>query len=572
MIRKLISYYRPHWKLFALDMTAALIMASIDLVFPLVTRRVLNEFIPNELLHMIFIFSAALFLLYVVRFFLSYIVGFYGHLMGIRIETDMRRDLYHAFQRLDYQYFDDKKTGELMTNLTTHLHDVSEMTHHAPEDLFISFIILIGSFSILLTINIELTIIVFVVIMMLALFSVSRRKKMQEVFRHNRQVQGELAAEIESSLVGIRLTKAYTNEDFEKKKFKNINSIYGDSRRGVFKEIALFTSGNDFFINMSNLALLMFGGLFVYLNRIDYLDLLTYFLYVNFLVKPVARLANSMEQIQQGLSGVEKFYKVIKTVPRIVSKEGAIFKEDFSGEILFQDVSFTYQEETTHVLENFSLRVKPGEKIALVGETGVGKSTISKLIPRFYDVNAGAIFVDDIDVKDYDLYSLRNAIGHVQQEVVIFWGSIKDNILYGNPDASFEDVITAAKKAKIHDFVMTLEAGYDTLVGERGVKLSGGQKQRLSIARLFLKNPKIIILDEATSSLDNITEQLIQEAIDELAKGRTTIMIAHRLSTIKNADRIVVLSKSGISESGSHEELIAAGGYYAQLYQASLHI
>lgn len=553
-------------------MVAAFTMAGIDLLFPMVTRRVLNEFIPNEELHLVFIFAGALFILYMFRFVLAYIVGYYGHLMGIRIETDMRRDLYHAFQGLDYQYFDDKKTGELMTNLTTHLHDVSEMTHHAPEDLFISFIILIGSFSILLTVNIQLTLIVFFVILMLAAFTISRRKKMQETFRYNRQVQGELAAEIESSLVGIRLTKAYSNEAFEKKKFKNINHIYGDSRRGVFREIALFTSGNDFLINMSNLALLLFGAIFVLNGEIDYTDLLTYFLYVNFLIKPVARLANSMEQIQQGLSGVEKFYKVMQTKPSIVSNEEAIIKEDFVGEIEFRDVSFTYKEETTHVLENFSLLVKPGEKIALVGETGVGKSTISKLIPRFYDVNEGEILVDGINVKDYDLFSLRNAIGHVQQDVVIFWGSIKDNILYGNPDATLEEVIDAAKKAKIHEFVMTLEEGYDTLVGERGVKLSGGQKQRLSIARLFLKNPKMLVLDEATSSLDNITEQLIQEAIEELAKGRTTLMIAHRLSTIKNADRIVVLSKEGISEVGTHRELIEAGGYYASLYQASIHI
>jgi len=551
-------------------MISALFLSLIDLVFPIATNRILKVYIPDGNFRMIYIFCITMLGLYIIRFILSYIIGYYGHLMGIRIETDMRKDLFKKFQTMDYQFFDDKKTGELLTNLTSHLHDVSEMAHHAPEDLFISTIMIVGSFIILMQINILLTLIVFVIILGMAAYSISRRQKMTASFRQNRLVQGELAAEIESSIVGIRLTKAYTNEEYEIKKFDKINQQYSNSRRSVFKHIALFGTGNDFFINIANLTLLLVGGLLVSQDKLAHPDLLTYFLYINFLIKPIARLTNSMEQLQQGFSGFERFYKVMMINPQIVSKEDAIVKEEFEGRIEFQNVTFQYEHDGTHVLNNFSLKIKPGEKIAIVGETGVGKSTISKLIPRFYDVEEGKILVDGIDVRDYDVYNLRRAIGHVQQDVVIFWGTIKDNILYGRPDASFEEVVEAAKKAKIHDFIMSLEDGYDTLVGERGVKLSGGQQQRISIARIFLKNPKILILDEATSSLDNITEKQIQESLDELAKGKTTIIIAHRLSTIKNADRIVVLGRNGIIEIGNHQELINKQGYYRRLYEASL--
>ncbi|HPT89254.1 MAG TPA: ABC transporter ATP-binding protein [Bacilli bacterium] len=570
MFKKFVSYYRPHLGLFIIDMISALFLSLIDLVFPIATNRILKVYIPDGNFRMIYIFCITMLGLYIIRFILSYIIGYYGHLMGIRIETDMRKDLFKKFQTMDYQFFDDKKTGELLTNLTSHLHDVSEMAHHAPEDLFISTIMIIGSFIILMQINILLTLIVFVIILGMAAYSISRRQKMTASFRQNRLVQGELAAEIESSIVGIRLTKAYTNEEYEIKKFDKINQQYSNSRRSVFKHIALFGTGNDFFINIANLTLLLVGGLLVSQDKLAHPDLLTYFLYINFLIKPIARLTNSMEQLQQGFSGFERFYKVMMINPQIVSKEDAIVKEEFEGRIEFQNVTFQYEHDGTHVLNNFSLKIKPGEKIAIVGETGVGKSTISKLIPRFYDVEEGKILVDGIDVRDYDVYNLRRAIGHVQQDVVIFWGTIKDNILYGRPDASFEEVVEAAKKAKIHDFIMSLEDGYDTLVGERGVKLSGGQQQRISIARIFLKNPKILILDEATSSLDNITEKQIQESLDELAKGKTTIIIAHRLSTIKNADRIVVLGRNGIIEIGNHQELINKQGYYRRLYEASL--
>lgn len=574
MFKKFVKYYKPHWKLFVIDMISATLVAAIDLLFPILTNKVLRELIPNQQIRLMFILGATMLGLYVIRFLLSYVIGYWGHIMGIRIETDMRTDLFKKFQQLDYQFFDDKKTGELMTNLTTHLHDVSEMSHHAPEDLFISLIMLIGSFTILLFINVYLTLIVFVFLLMLIVYSVSRRKKMMSRFRKVRTVQGELNAEIESSLMGIRLTKAYTNEEYEEEKFSQINNSYKKARTNVFREIALFGSGNDFFINLTNLALLIIGGYFVFNPKIDFdaIHLTTYFLYINFLIKPIQRLTNSMEQLQQGFSGLEKFFNILSIEPKIVSKDNPIIKDNFVGKIDFENVSFTYSHEENKetILNNFNLSIAPGRKIALVGETGVGKTTISKLVPRFYDVTSGAILIDDVDIRDYEVSNLRSAIGTVQQDVFIFFGTIKENILYGKPDATFEEVVEAAKKAQIHDFIMELEDGYDTLTGERGVRLSGGQQQRISIARLFLKNPKILILDEATSSLDNITENLIQQAFDELSKDKTTLIIAHRLSTIRNADEIIVIGKEGIIERGNHKQLIAADGYYASLYNASI--
>jgi len=572
MLRRFVRYYRPHIKLFIIDMVCALTISLIDLVFPLFTSRALKVYVPDQNLRMLFIAGGILLVIFAIRFMLSYVIGYWGHVMGIRIETDMRSDLFKKFQTLDYQFYDDKKTGELMTNLTTHLHDVSEMSHHVPEDIFISFVMIIGSFVILINVNLLLTLIVFVFLFMLITYSLSRRRKMLATFRKVRSIQGELNAEVESSLSGIRLTKAFTNEEYEQEKFEKINRKYRKARSNVFREIGLFGSGNDFFINLTNLALLVFGGFFVYKKYIDAIDLTQYFLYINFLIKPIQRLTNSMEQLQQGFSGMEKFMKIMEIEPEIVQKPDALKKENFRGEIEFRNVNFRYKQEdkAEQVLNNFSLKIPAGKKIALVGETGVGKTTISKLIPRFYDVSSGAVLVDGINVKDYDLFSLRNAIGIVQQDVFIFYGTIKENILYGKPDATDEEVVEAAKKAQIHDFIMSLEDGYDTLTGERGVRLSGGQQQRISIARLFLKNPKIVILDEATSSLDNITENMVQEAFSELAKGKTTIMIAHRLSTIKNADEIIVVGKEGILERGTHEELLAKNGYYARMYQASL--
>ncbi|HHZ12137.1 MAG TPA: ABC transporter ATP-binding protein, partial [Acholeplasmataceae bacterium] len=452
MLRRFVRYYRPHIKLFIIDMVCALTISLIDLVFPLFTSRALKVYVPDQNLRMLFIAGGILLVIFAIRFMLSYVIGYWGHVMGIRIETDMRSDLFKKFQTLDYQFYDDKKTGELMTNLTTHLHDVSEMSHHAPEDIFISFVMIIGSFVILINVNLLLTLIVFVFLFMLITYSLSRRRKMLATFRKVRSIQGELNAEVESSLSGIRLTKAFTNEEYEQEKFEKINRKYRKARSNVFREIGLFGSGNDFFINLTNLALLVFGGFFVYKKYIDAIDLTQYFLYINFLIKPIQRLTNSMEQLQQGFSGMEKFMKIMEIEPEIVQKPDALKKENFRGEIEFRNVNFRYKQEdkAEQVLNNFSLKIPAGKKIALVGETGVGKTTISKLIPRFYDVSSGAVLVDGINVKDYDLFSLRNAIGIVQQDVFIFYGTIKENILYGKPDATDEEVVEAAKKAQIH--------------------------------------------------------------------------------------------------------------------------
>lgn len=573
MIKRFIKYYKPHRKLLFVDLLFACLISIIDLVFPMVTKNVLKECETNQnlqFLRTILIIGLVLLIFYIIRFILSYFIGYYGHVMGIRLETDMRSDLFKKYQELDYQYFDDKKTGELMSNLTTHLHDVSEMSHHAPEDIFISVIMLVGSFVYLFFFaNPYLTLIVFSFLSILIIYSITRRKKMMKAFRNARNAQSELSSRVESSISGIRLTKAFNNMDYEKQRFEQINTLYKDARSGVFKEIGLFGSGNDFFINLTNLALLVFGTIFVIKGwNVTYIDLTTYFLYINFLIKPISRLTNSMEQIQQGFSGIEKFYNIMDEEIKIKNDYG-IIKNNFEGDIEFKDVCFSYShKKEKDVLTNFNLHIETGEKIALVGETGVGKTTISKLIPRFYDVDEGEILVDGINVKDYNLDNLRNAIGHVEQDVFVFYGTIKENILFGKPQATMDEIISASKKAQIHDFIMTLPKGYDTLTGERGVKLSGGQKQRIAIARLFLKNPKILILDEATSSLDNITEKQIQQSFDELSQGKTTIIIAHRLSTIKNADEIIVISKEGIIERGKHDELITKNGYYAKLYNS----
>ena len=566
MFKKFISYYRNHLGLFILDMIAALLMAGIDLVYPYFTGIFMDDYIPNGKIQSMVIVSLTLLILFIIRLICSHIVNYWGHIMGCKMEFDMRQDLFKKFQSLNFSYYDENKTGVIMSRLVGDLRDITELAHHGPEDIFISLIMIIGSFIILFNINAVFTLSIFPIIILIIIFSIWRRNAMMQGFRATRKTQGEINAQIESSIGGIRLTKSFANEDYEYTKFTENNLNYANSWKNALFQMSIFSSGNTFLIDILNLILLIMGGILVYNNTLTFGDFNAFLIYINFLIKPIKRLINFMQQFQTGWAGFERFYEIIQLEPKIKSKENAIYLNNPKGNIIFNHVNFKYEANEEHVLTDFNINIESGKKIALVGESGVGKSTISLLIPRFYDVTSGEILIDDINIKDYELSSLRKNIGHVQQEVYIFYGNIRDNILYGNPQATEEEIIIAAKKARIHDFIMSLENGYDTIVGERGVKLSGGQKQRIAIARVFLKNPAILILDEATSALDNITEMLIQEALEDLTKGRTSIIIAHRLSTIKEADEILVLSKNGISERGTHEELLNKQGYYAELY------
>ena len=565
MFKKFISYYKNHKKVFYWDLVSAFLMSGIDLLYPIAIRAILNDYIPDENLKMIMYIGLGLFFIYIFRARLSFYVTYNGHIMGAFIQRDMRKDLFKKYEELDYEFYDDFQTGVLMSYITNHLRDISEMAHHVPEDLFISGIMFIGSFIFLSTINFLLTSIIFSFVIVIVVFSWWRRKKLLDAQRGVRKVHGELNSKIENSISGIRLTKAYNNEEFEIDRFQDVNDMYANSTKEAYFQMGIFHVGNEFFLLMLSLLLLVVGGTFVYYNQIDYIDLFTYYMYIAFLTRPINRLISMMQQIQQGMAGFERFYQVMQIEPKIKSKEDAIYLTDPKGSISFKNVNFSYNNGDLQVLRNFNLDIVPGEKIGLIGETGVGKSTISKLIPRFYDIDSGSITIDGIDIKDYDIYSLRRAIGHVQQDVFIFYGTIKDNILYGNPEATDEEIILAAKRANIHEYIENLPEGYMTYTGEKGVKLSGGQKQRLAIARLFLKKPKIVVLDEATSSLDNVTERLIQSAFDDLVKEKTAIVIAHRLTTIMNADRIIVLGKDGIIEMGSHAELVEKEGVYFNL-------
>lgn len=572
MFKTFAGYYRNHMLLFVGDTIAALAMSGINLFFPDVLGRFVDDFIVNRDISAMYLYGVILAVLYIIRMGCNYFVNYYGHVMGTRIERDMRIDLFEKIQTLDSDYFDDHKTGSIMTHIVGHLRDISEMAHHTPENIIVSTIMLIGSFIILFNIHVFFTVFIFVLLLLLILFSAYRRDKMMNASRKTRATHEEINSEVENSIGGIRLTKAFTNEDFEIKKFQHVTHLYQESFGEFYKQMGIFSSGTNVIIDLLYVVVLVYGGILASQGEITLGDYTRFFFYLTFLIQPIRTLISTIEQVQKGWSGYEKFHHILSIQPKITSPNQPLYLDQPEGTIEFRNVTFQYETSRSDVLQHFNVTIHPGKKVALVGETGVGKSTISKLIPRFYDVNEGEILVDGHNVKEYDIYSLRSHIGHVQQDVYIFYGSIKDNILYGNPTASYDDVIEAAKKANIHDFIMTLDDGYETLVGERGVKLSGGQKQRVSIARVFLKNPPILILDEATSSLDNVTEKMIQRALDNLSVGRTTLVIAHRLSTISNADEILVLTAEGINERGTHQELIANNGYYAQLYRASIEL
>jgi ATP-binding cassette subfamily B protein len=571
MLRHFISYYKPHRRLFCADMICAFIVAICDLFYPMIAKNMINDYVPNRHLRLLIIWGIVLLAIYLLKAGLNWFIQYYGHVVGVRMQADMRRDVFRRLQKLPFSFFDEHKTGSLMSRVVNDLMDISELAHHGPEDLFLSLITIIGAFVLLCTINIPLTIIIFAFIPVMVVFSVYIRREMNAAFLRTRQEMAEINANLENSIAGIRVSRSYVSGGHEERKFKIFNDRFQAARSDSYRVMAKFFSTTGFFTDFMYLIVLVAGGLFFYYEKINAGDFTAYLLYVNMFLNPVRKLINFFEQLQNGMTGFQRFEELMAQQEETEDPNAKELKE-VKGSIDFDHVSFQYEsgkeEENRHmVIQDLSLHIEPGRTVALVGPSGGGKTTLCHLIPRFYEVTSGKISIDGQDITTLTRDSLRRNIGMVAQDVFLFTGTIKENIAYGNLDASDEEIIEAAKKANIHDYIMTLENGYDTYIGERGVKLSGGQKQRISIARVFLKNPSILILDEATSALDNATEMLIQQSLEKLAEGRTSIIVAHRLSTIKNADEIIVISDEGIKERGSHEELLAKNGVYAGLYQ-----
>lgn len=568
-LKRFISYYKPYLGMFFTDMFCALVLSGIDLVFPSLVRYLMDEVYavrPQNMLEIVFITSASLLALYIIRYFCQKYITSQGHIMGARMEADMRRDLFNHLQKLSFSFYDDANTGKLMSRITNDLFDISELAHHGPEDIFISIIKIIGAIIIMLTMNIELTLILLGLMVFIIIFTAYYNLKMRTVFAENRKKIAAINARTQDSLEGIRVVKSFANEEIEQRKFEKGNEEFLMTKEDSYTIMGRFFSGNNFLQGILYLSVLILGGVFLHLDRITTSDLVAYILFINVFLNPIDRIVNFTETFQRGMTGFERFLEIMNTRPEIEDREDAVELDDIEGEIEFNNVSFSYNDKT-EVLKDINLTIHKGQTVALVGPSGSGKTTFCNLIPRFYEISEGSITIDGRDIRDVTLESLRRNIGIVQQDVYLFSGTVAENILYGKPDATRDEIIHAAKLANAHDFIMELENGYDTFVGERGVKLSGGQKQRISIARAFLKNPPILILDEATSALDNESERLIQESLKELARGRTTLVIAHRLSTIRNADNIVVLTSNGIEEQGTHEELIKKGGVYATLHR-----
>ena len=567
MLRSFAHYYKPHWKLFVFDMICALVAAGCDLVYPVVSRNIINTYIPDKNIRLILTWCAALLVIYIIQTVMQYFMQYQGHIVGVRMQADMRRDVFEHLQKLPFSYFDEHKTGVIMSRIVNDLMDISEFAHHGPEDLFISLVTVVGAFIILCTVNIPLTLITFAVLPFLVLFIIKKRSAMTMAFRKNRIEIAEVNASLENSIAGIRVSRAFTGEREEEKKFAENNQRYVTVRERSYRVMAEFFSGTNFLTSLMNVVILAAGGYCVYRGVINVGDMVAYMLFINMFVNPIKKLIQFVEMFQNAITGYVRFQELMNVKPE-QDEKGALELKDVRGEIVFDDVTFHY-DENKEVLSHISLTFPQGKMVAIVGPSGGGKTTLCHLIPRFYEISGGSILVDGHDIRDVTRASLRRQIGIVQQDVFLFTGTIFDNIAYGKLGASREEVYEAAKKANIHDYIMSLPEGYDTFVGERGVKLSGGQKQRISIARVFLKNPPILVLDEATSALDNVTENYIQDSLDELCKNRTTIVVAHRLSTIKNADEIIVMDRDGIEERGTHEELLARGnGIYKELYEA----
>lgn len=561
MLKRFISYYKPHKKIFIMDMIAALLLSVCSMVYPLITKRMLDDPQVNKLL----IWTGILIAIYLVRCGLNYFVAYYGHVMGVNMQAQMRRDVFTHLEKLPLTYFDNNKTGTIMSRIINDLMDVSELAHHGPEDLFISVIMLVGSFIVMGSIYMPLTLIIYALLPFMCFFAYKTQRSMRQAFSESRKEVGKINATLENSISGIRISKAYTNSDYEYDRFETDNKGFVRARKKAYKSMGIFHSGMTLCMDILRIAMYLAGGLFVAFGEINIIVFTTFSLYITLFMSPIEKLVGFIEQYQNGMTGFKRFCEIIDEKPE-TDDEDAYDINKVNGEIVFDKVTFGYND-SKQVLKDLSFKLESGKTLALVGPSGGGKTTICHLIPRFYEVQSGSILVDGNDITKVTRESLRRNIGIVSQDVFLFDSSIYDNIAYGNPDASEDEVINAAKLANLHEFVLSLPDGYQTQVGERGVKLSGGQKQRVSIARAFLKNPPILILDEATSALDNATELMIQQSLETLSSGRTTIVVAHRLTTIKNADEILVINDEGIAERGKHNELLEKQGIYYDLWR-----
>ncbi len=571
MLRRFVAYYKPYRTMFILDLICAFFIAAVDLLYPLISKYALNTLLPANMYTAFFVWMVILVVAYLVKGVFQFIVAYWGHMLGVYMETDMRRDLFGHLQKLSFRFYDKHRTGQLMSRVISDLFEVVELAHHGPEDLFISIVTLVGALIIMFSIQWQLALVITVLVPLLIGFTVLRRKQMGAASRTVKEKIAVINSDIESSISGVRTAKAFTNEAYERDRFAQGSDAYRVARRGFYKQMGIFASGSDIITNLMNVAVIAAGGLLIIGNKLEYVDLLVFTMYIASFLQPIRKLANFVEQYTTGMAGFIRFQELMDTEPEITDAPDALPLVCNGGHIEIEDVSFSYDEEVD-VLRNVSLDIPAGSTVALVGPSGGGKTTLCHLIPRFYEILDGHIRIDGQDIRDVTVQSLREQVGIVQQDVTIFASTIRENIRYGRLDATEEEIVAAAKKAEIHDAIMAMPDGYDTYVGERGVMLSGGQKQRVSIARIFLKNPPILLLDEATSALDTVTEAHIQAALEELSRGRTTLVIAHRLSTIRNADTIVYIDGDGIRESGTHDELLARGGHYAALYEATKRI